>query len=91
MTSSVWPLSVRISLVVRASQSLAVLSWLPVRTRRPSGEKQTDVTAAVCPASSPISAPVVASQMRAVLSSLPLTILLPSRLNAARVTALCDP
>ena len=38
-----WPGSERISLPVWASHSLAVLSWLPVRTRVPSGEKATEV------------------------------------------------
>ena len=48
---------------VRASHSLTVLSWLPVSTRLPSGEKATDVTAAVWPASLTSCSPVLASQM----------------------------
>ncbi len=47
VTSCVWPGSERISLPVWASHNLAVLSWLPVRARVPSGEKATHETAAV--------------------------------------------
>ena len=43
--SSVWPVSVRISLPVAGSQSLAVMSLLPVRPRAPSGVKATEVDA----------------------------------------------
>src|SRR5579863_5990700 len=88
VNSRACPLSVRTSLPVRASQSLAVLSWLPVRTRWPSGKKATEATGAVCPASGGSSGlRVSTSHTRAVLSSLPVTIFLPSTEKTALMTA----
>ena len=72
---------------VRASQSLTVLSWLPVSTRVPSGEKATEVTAAVWPASSTSCLPVAASQMMAVVSWLPVMTSRPSGEKRPQSTA----
>ncbi len=68
------PLSVRTSSPLGASQIFAVLSWLPVTIRAPSGLNAADVTARVCPLSVKTSAPLRASQTFAVLSWLPVTI-----------------
>ena len=71
-----------------ASQTLAVRSVLPVRTRDPSGLNVAEWTASVCPLSVRTSAPLFASQTLAVRSRLPVTIRDPSGLNVAEVTAL---
>ena len=67
---------------VAASQSRAVLSKDPVRTREPSGENATAVTEAVCPARVVTALALSASQSRAVLSPEPVRTLLPSGANA---------
>ena len=51
-----------------ASQSRAVLSQLPVRTRLPSGLNATLLIPPVCPLSAAFSCPASASQIRAVMS-----------------------
>ena len=71
VTSCVWPGRARISFPVCESHSRAELSWLPVKTREPSGEKATDVIAAVCPARVIGFSLVPMFQIRAVSSALP--------------------
>ena len=66
-----------------ASQTFAVLSLLPVRTRDPSGLNDAGLAPPVCPVRVRTPAPLVASQTLAVRSSLPVTIRDPSGLNDA--------
>src|SRR4051812_21806507 len=70
---------------VVASQTRAVVSLLPVRTRLPSGLNATLVTLPVCPLRAAFSCPVSASQTRAIVSQLPVSTRLPSGLNATLV------
>src|SRR5262249_27612289 len=68
-----------------ASQTLAVRSVLPVRTRDPSGLNVAERTASVCPLSVRTSAPLFASQTLA-WQSLPVGTCDPSGLNVAEST-----
>ena len=60
------------------SHTLAVLSQLPVTTRRPSGEIAADRMVLLCPVSVCSSVPLAAFQTLAVPSSLQVAIRLPS-------------
>ena len=71
---------------VAASQSRAVPSSLPVRTRSPSGLKATALTRSSCRRGGPMGAPVAASQSRAVWSRLPVRTVRPSGLKAIAST-----
>ena len=86
VTQLVCPARVAIGLPEVASQSRAVLSSEPVRTRVPSGEKATAVTEAVCPARVAIGLPEAASQSRAVLSREPVRTRVPSGEKTTAVT-----
>src|SRR5580704_4869190 len=78
MTAFVCPLRSSRGMPVRASQTFAIWSALPVTINAPSGEKLTLLTAPVCPLRSSRGVPVRASQTFAVLSQLPVTIRAPS-------------
>ena len=77
-TAVVCPLKVRTSTPVAASHSFAVLSWLPVSTYFPSGEKATLSTQPVCPLKVRTSTPVAASHSFAVSSWLAVRTYFPS-------------
>jgi hypothetical protein len=70
------------------SQSLAVLSSLPVKILMPSGEKTTEEMEAVCPLKNCSDLPVAMFQSCAVESLLPDKILVPSGEKAMALTKL---
>src|SRR5437773_1736738 len=73
---------VRIAWPVLLSQIFAVLSWLPLARRLPSGLKATLEIPDVCPLSARTSLPVAASQSLMAGFSLAQASCLPSGLNA---------
>jgi len=72
-----WPVSVWIHLPLRTSQTLMLLSKLPVMIRWPCVSKSSETISAVCPSKVCRQSPDSTSHKRAVLSILPVAIMVP--------------